>query len=354
MQEKLIKQNKKALEDAILARTSRLANGSRALVHPLPSGGHKRTYEEAITEPSAYERGHFRTGALPQQKHESFMPKRSNLDPKRLKEELRSSISPLSYQEKCSKYLATMQERSPPLHHDQDTPNFSLSDHEPFPTSTIANNPRLEDPPEISDVPLDLCTSPKNSNLDSPGSKSPTLAHASDAETLEQNRKKKVIEEADDVKRKSPELFLAAEQKSNDGQEDEENNSEVKTPFKRLTGRKSIDRKPSPIDLSRSTRTDIDGEADGFHASLLSQFPSLRGISSSFASCDGRSINTPDVVGRKTPSDTTASFFPSSMVMTPSPMVSDVETLHVSNNHQKFCEIALKVYLTFCFLYIFD
>jgi len=178
-----------------------------------------------------------------------------------------------------------------------------------------------------SEAPLDLCTSPKSSNS-SPPSPRPThsplrgspAVHASMTPILrspvqetDEAHHATPLEAKEDLKRKSPELLPAPEQQEG---EPKPNTDNANPAHKRLTGKKSIDRKPSPIDLSKSTRTDADDE--GISSAMFAQFAGLRG--SSLLSYDGRSINTPDAVSRKTPSDTTAAFFPSA-VMTPSPMV---------------------------------
>lgn len=165
--------------------------------------------------------------------------------------------------------------------------------------------------------PLNLCTSPRSS-ASSP--KSTTSPRSSPVPILNRKRKSGSVNGSRPNSRPNSVSPLTIERTSSPQLKESpaiaktiETTKKIK---RNMTGKKSIDRKPSPIDLSRAKRSGEEGEDFGvlprFHAGLLgnlSLFP------------DGRSINTPDAVSRKTPSDTTGSFFAGPALMTPSPMV---------------------------------
>ncbi|XP_039262540.2 uncharacterized protein LOC120338695 isoform X1 [Styela clava] len=164
--------------------------------------------------------------------------------------------------------------------------------------------------------PLNLCTSPRSS-ASSP--KSTTSSRNSPVPNFNRKRKADSLNGSRPNSRPNSVSPLTIERTTSSPQLEKsitKTNEGTNKIRRNISGKKSIDRKPSPIDLSRAKRSGEDGDDFGmlprFHAGLLgnvSLFP------------DGRSINTPDAVSRKTPSDTTGSFFSGPALMTPSPMV---------------------------------
>ena len=323
-QEKLIRQNNQALEDALLVQSG-LSLGLLSSSPQTSSGSRKRRYGEAISNQDIAFREIAKLSSSPCTLDLPH-PRRSEHDMKRVKKELHTDDSPLTFQEKCSMYLETIRgssktEKKNPVCSQS---NLTSDVNELASVDFMNKNKDIGtelDARDISDTPLDLCTSPKNSISGSPCRQSSHHNQQSPINLLMQSHDETEIRPPDcrsgTKDRESPVLVLATDSPASDCQDKVE-----KKPERPLTGRKSIDRKPSPIDLSRSTRSE-ELEKDGFAPSLLAQFPGLRAGGSSLVSYDGRTINTPDVVGKKSPSDTNNSFFPSSMVMTPSPMVGD-------------------------------
>nr|CAB3242113.1 ELK protein [Phallusia mammillata] len=329
--EDLIKQNKKKLAEAFLAHTPMMVNGSRTSPQLHQYSSSKRQYPDEGGEspiPAVRRReeppvagrdstspSHHIELKKPKQESKSFSPGGFPFGGLPLAKSP-SAREPMS-REFADRTAAKTQEESALL--------FMLNGRQHG--NNVKQEPSATRQASIqSDAPLDLCTSPKNSNSppDSPRittsppiRESPPL-HTSMTPILRSPARPNAAEEEDastsshSPKRKSPELIPAPEQQ----EEEVKPESKPSLPHRRLTGKKSLDRKPSPIDLSKSTRTDVDEE--GISSALFAQFPGLRGA---YFSHDGRSINTPDAVSRKTPSDLTGSFFPSSAVMTPSPMV---------------------------------
>ena len=306
----LIEKNQQAFYEALL--TQNLLNHS---VSPQPTSrspsGTKRSHAEAISE---HEFPDFCFGSeLRQRLSDPVLPKVA--EKKKCKDQLKNDCLPMSYIEKCARYLLAN------AHEQNQSVKSELKEmhlHDPFPpqandgTGSLANNRRDFDSPSVhlqSDAPLDLCTSPKNSNPNSPNRLPPEQQQISLELDPQKCSDNKAIEK-EECKCKSPELRLIEHPK-----EEASVTTEIggKIAQRRLTGRKSLDRKPCPIDLSCSTRTD--NEIDGYPSSLLAQFPGLRATAQAN---DGRSLNTPDLVVRKTPSDTTTTFFPNSTAMTPS------------------------------------
>ncbi|CAK8689571.1 uncharacterized protein LOC143459272 [Clavelina lepadiformis] len=342
-QEDLIKRNKKALADALLARAPNyLANTAPRSPSMLPMlSGQKRKYDDILTEhPTSSCR---REDAVSKSSFEKVHSKVELSDAVKLqkpKEEVNHTSSfPDGYAKyraiglrKCSPSedakpispVALRGSRSSPVNNEESALALIMNGEH----SNVVSKNLSTKKDTSTDAPLDLCTSPKGSGgslLSSPRSEnsSPVSPHSSMDILLRmpkvdcQAERSEIAREKEKTKSKSPELIPAPEQREALEKENRAETGSIK--HRRLTGKKSIDRKPSPIDLSRSTRTDNDNDFDVMSSTLFQQFPGLR--NGSLLAYDGKSINTPDAVCRKTPSDTTASFFPSSMVMTPSPMV---------------------------------
>lgn len=321
----MVRQSNKFSEEALLTQSGLPISALPSSSHG-STGSRKRTYGQAISSPTITSR---ENSFAKMSSINNFDPslRRSDQDSKRGKEEPRSSDSPLTFQEKCSMYLETIRGSSKPEKKHSNFLQPSIEGNELRGEELLNKSKILDsslDTQGISDAPLDLCTSPKNSFSNSPHRQSPLHHRQSPINLLmqghdETNKNLSSDSRTDTKIRSSPVLRLATESPPSD--RDDKPKVEKK-PDRKLTGRKSIDRKPSPIDLSRSTRSE-ELERDGFPPSLLAQFPGLRAGGSSLVSYDGRTINTPDALGKKSPSDSN-NFFPSSMVMTPSPMVRTV------------------------------
>uniref|UniRef100_H2YWC2 ETS domain-containing protein n=1 Tax=Ciona savignyi TaxID=51511 RepID=H2YWC2_CIOSA len=310
--EDLINQNKKALAEAFLARAPQLMTNTSSSY----SNGQKRKYpgEEDVSDarrhepPVYYPRRDLDDTPAPS--------KRSNIELKRPRtDESDIGSSSFLFHDKMSSFSRESHGKSSPPS-SRRTPDRSetaeaalaifMNGH----SSTEQENSTgyQASRSSINEAPLNLCTSPKTSNS-TPGSPR-SLSGFQTAQVKD--------EIGTEEKRNSPELLPAPEQREEEDIENATKVDQAKTPVKaRLTGKRSIDRKPSPIDLSKPTRSEDDDYMEGI-STLYAQFPGIRG--SSLLSHDGK-INTPDAVSRKTPSDTNAMFFPTAVAMTPSPMV---------------------------------
>ena len=167
-----------------------------------------------------------------------------------------------------------------------------------------------------SDVPLNLSRSlgKPDSELDSKHNDSVINSKLSSSPTsVFPNPTNSVSNSPDrEANSKSPKLTLSFEEKQ---KPEPLPNTRIDDAQKR-TGRKSIDKKPSPIDLSGFS-TNFEPNPNPWHNAS-----GMKGANPSLLTYDGRTINTPDLVSRKTPSDANTTFFPPHFSMTPSPMVS--------------------------------
>nr|NP_001116439.1 Elk protein [Ciona intestinalis]BAE06397.1 transcription factor protein [Ciona intestinalis] len=319
--EELINHNKKALAEAFMARAPQINK-------PRPrspySSGQKRRYpgEDDVMDVRRRDPSLFCSRL--EQDDIPASSNRSSIELKRPKMECSDiSSNAFPFADNFSSYSRELVGKSPPLprpfdernEHAESTLAMLMNGHNSAPIENTSNTNTLKRN-SLNEAPLDLCTSPKASNSPpgSPRALSPMLKHSPPVSSMDGDTSRT------EEKRKSPELLPAPEQREDEELEKTKQDSGPVTPQKRrLTGKKSIDRKPSPIDLSKPTRTEADDYMDGISSALYAQFPGIRG--SSLLSHDGKSINTPDAVSRKTPSDTNATFFPTSVIMTPSPMV---------------------------------
>ena len=170
-----------------------------------------------------------------------------------------------------------------------------------------------------SDLPLNLSTSLNKSGSELESKRNDSVSHPKAALSPPSVFHTILTSNSPDRDKNptSPKLLLSFEEKQKTGlsRSEEERVSET---VRKETGRKSMDKKPSPIDLSAFTTNSETNQNPWPNISAI------KGTHSSLLACDGRTINTPDLVSRKTPSDNNTTFFSQNFPMTPSPMVSTV------------------------------
>lgn len=196
-------------------------------------------------------------------------------------------------------------------------PNDDILRELGLPKCSALNNVLPLQIPQINcEKPLNLCTSPRSSTSSPKSTTSNISAPQGTKRAASRSRSSSKSPLTVERTQPSPKHQISSTVHPTD---DPDERSFYKR--RKIAGRKSIDNKPSPIDLSRSNRSGDETEEGGehlrFRAGLLGNVSHLY---------DGRSINTPDAVSKKTPSDTTTSFFPAPILMTPSPMV--IQLLH--------------------------
>ena len=111
----------------------------------------------------------------------------------------------------------------------------------------------------------------------------------------------------------SPKLLLTVHQNQDDSKV--QTQQEKYSSLNCLVENKTSEKKPCSIDLSETFNLNFESQAQGLH------FQEIKGENSSLLTFDGQTINTPDLLSKKTLSDSNSSFFPSTMTTSISPMV---------------------------------